>query len=81
MLLERFAYMSSLLNRQIVDLIVCDTIVNHKLIQFLRNTFKHRHIWTIVFVFQHRHIWTSVFIFQRGYRPKLKDQENADSGM
>ena len=37
------------------------------LIQFLHNSFKHRHIWTIVFV------------LQRGYRP-LNDQKYADIG-
>jgi hypothetical protein len=57
MLLERFAFLISLLSRQIVALVICVTIVNNKLIQFLHNSFKQRHSWTIVFV------------VQRGYRP------------
>ena len=44
MLLERLAFLINLLNRQIVALAVCVTIVDYKLIQFLHNSFKHRHI-------------------------------------
>ena len=67
MLLERLAFLINLLSRQIVALAVCVTIVDYKLIQFLHNSFKHRHIWAIVFV------------LQRGYRP-LNDQKYADIG-
>ena len=57
MLLERFTFLINPLIRQIVALVVCVTIIDKKLVQFLHNSFKYCHLWTIVYV------------VQRGYRP------------
>ena len=52
MLLERFTFLINPLIRQIVALVVCVTIIDKKLVQFLHNSFKYCHLWTIVYVVQ-----------------------------
>ena len=68
MLLERFTFLINPLIRQIVALVVCVTIIDKKLVQFLHNSFKYCHLWTIVYVVQH------------GYRP-WNNTKNPDIGM
>ena len=52
MLLERFTFLINPLIRQIVALVVYVTIIDKKLVQFLHNSFKYCHLWTIVYVVQ-----------------------------
>jgi hypothetical protein len=52
MLLERLTFLINPLTRQIVALVVRVTMIDNKLIQFLHNSFKYCHLWTIVYVVQ-----------------------------
>jgi hypothetical protein len=68
MLLERLTFLINPLTRQIVALVVRVTMIDNKLIQFLHNSFKYCHLWTIVYV------------VQRGYCP-LNNTKKNDIGM